>query len=443
MNKKISGFPEWLPQQKRFENSIIELIQEQFESFGFTPIETRAVESLADLLAKGETSQEVYTLHRLQEELQDTKSTPDRDKQLGLHFDLTVPFARYVLQNQSKLTFPFKRYQIQKVWRGERPQAGRFREFYQADFDVVAHGELPLHFDIEMPLLLSQLLAKLPIPKVVTHINNRKVLQGFYMGLGIQELDVVLRIMDKLHKIGSEKVLELLTTELKVSDEIAEKCLRLANIKTSDAAFVEIVKAMNVQSEMLERGLNELSQTINSLNEYYKDQNDCPFVVDLSIARGLNYYTGSIYESYFVDHPKLGAICSGGRYDNLLSGMGKTKLPGIGLSIGLTRIMSHLFSNDLATKFSETPSLVLITLPNDEHMIKAQSVAAKLRSRNIACEVFHKPAKYGKQIAYADKKQIPYVLFFGEDDKSQYEIRNIVSGEQTAIDLASWKPALS
>ena len=228
----VSGFPEWLPEGRIVEQAMIDQLRRSFESFGYAPMETRAMEPLEHLLAKGETSKEVYGVTRLNQE------EDDADPSMGLHFDLTVPFARYVLENRGQLTFPFKRYQIQKVWRGERPQRGRYREFYQADIDVIGSEELPLHFDAEIPVLLNDVLGRLPIPQVNVHVNNRKLIEGFYAGLGIEDVMGVLRVVDKLPKIGPAAVGQVLLSELALSQAQAEQCLALAEINTVDTSFV-------------------------------------------------------------------------------------------------------------------------------------------------------------------------------------------------------------
>jgi histidyl-tRNA synthetase len=315
----LSGFPEWLPAQRIVEQQILKIVQETFELHGFASIETRAVEPLEQLLSKGETSKEVYLLNRLQAAEGEEQS---RDKQLGLHFDLTVPFARYVLENAGHLAFPFKRYQIQKVWRGERPQDGRFREFYQADIDVVGAGELPYHFEVELPLVMAEAfgrLRSLGVPEFKILVNNRRVSEGFYRGLGLNDIEGVLRNIDKLDKIGADKVRELLVDETGASQQQAQLCLDLAGISGTDASVIGQVRALaegnGVAHELLEQGLNELEALLNAAAVR------APGTIEanLKIARGLDYYTGCVYESVLIGHEDLGSICSGGRYDTLAS----------------------------------------------------------------------------------------------------------------------------
>jgi len=254
----ISGFPEWLPRQRMIEQQVLDKIRSTFELYGFAPLETRAVEPVETLLSKGETSKEVYLLRRLQED----PASGGGDDALGLHFDLTVPFARFVLENSGKLQFPFRRYQIQKVWRGERPQEGRYREFLQADIDVVDRDTLPFHYDTEMPLVIGDAFRSLPIPQATILVNNRKVCEGFYRGLGLADPDQVLRTVDKLDKIGPEKVAALLVETAGATDAQAAACLRLAEISTTDGSFVDRVRELGVSNPLLDEGLEELLRVV-------------------------------------------------------------------------------------------------------------------------------------------------------------------------------------
>ena len=341
----LSGFPEWLPDGRLVEQHVLDVLRRTFELHGFAGIETRAVEPLDQLLRKGETSKEVYVLRRLQEE---ADAEPDRASTLGLHFDLTVPFARYVLENAGHLAFPFRRYQMQKVWRGERPQDGRFREFVQADIDVVGAGSLPYHYEVELPLVMAEALAALQeigVPPVRILVNNRKVAEGFYRGLGLTDVEAVLRSIDKLDKIGADAVAALLVAEAGADEAQARACLELASISGSDETVIDRVRALaGTSNELLDEGLEELGALIRAAAVR------APGVVvaDLKIARGLDYYTGSVYETVLVGHEQLGSICSGGRYDTLASD-GSTTYPGVGLSIGVSRLVSRLIGSGLVT----------------------------------------------------------------------------------------------
>ncbi|BCW45777.1 histidine--tRNA ligase [Arthrobacter sp. StoSoilB5] len=432
----LSGFPEWLPQERLVELHVLDTLRKTFELHGFSSIETRAVETVGQLLRKGEIDKEVYGLSRLQDEEGEaaTKSDKADPHALALHFDLTVPFARYVVENAGYLAFPFRRYQIQKVWRGERPQEGRAREFTQADIDVVGDGELPFRYDVEIALVIAEALSALPIPDFRLRINNRKLAEGFYRGIGLTDTAGVLRSIDKLEKIGAEKVAELLKSELGASDEQAALALKLASIRTEDTSFVDQVRSLGVSDDLLEEGLSELQQVIEAAVQRAPGK----VVADLSIARGLDYYTGTVVETVLVGHEQLGSICSGGRYDALAS-KGNRKFPGVGLSIGVTRLVSRILSQELATASRSVPTAVLVALNNDDSWSAAQDVAAQLRGRGIATEVAAKAEKFGKQIKFADRRGIPFVWF--TDDDGKHQVKDIRSGEQVDADPASWSPS--
>ena len=427
----LSGFPEWLPADRAVETHILDVLRRTFELHGFAGIETRAVEPLERLLSKGETSKEVYLLRRLQAE--EDEQTGARS--LGLHFDLTVPFARYVLENAGHLVFPFKRYQIQKVWRGERPQDGRFREFTQADIDVVASGTLPFHYEVELPLVIAEAfaaLAELGLPPVRIQVNNRKVAQGFYEGLGIEDVEGVLRTIDKLDKIGADGVLEALQQENGTTAAQARACLDLAAISGSDARVADRVRALGVSTDLLEEGLGELMALVEAAEKRLPGV----VVADLRIARGLDYYTGTVYETVLVGHESLGSICSGGRYDSLASD-GTTTYPGVGLSIGVSRLVSRILAEGMAEATRPVPTAVLVAVTDEEHREASNAVADALRSRGIPTDVAPTAAKFGKQIRFADRRSIPFVWFQTE---AGGEVKDIRSGEQVPADSATWTP---
>ncbi|WP_456846693.1 histidine--tRNA ligase [Cellulomonas sp. P5_C6] len=432
----LSGFPEWLPEGRLVEQHVLDVLRRTFELHGFAGIETRAVEPLDQLLRKGETSKEVYVLRRLQEE---AGVEPDRAGTLGLHFDLTVPFARYVLENAGHLAFPFRRYQIQKVWRGERPQDGRFREFVQADIDVVGAGALPYHYEVELPLVMAEALAALQeigVPPVRILVNNRKVAEGFYRGLGLTDVEAVLRSIDKLDKIGADAVAALLVAEAGADEAQARACLALASISGSDETVIDRVRALAGESnELLDEGLAELGALVRAAAVR------APGVVvaDLKIARGLDYYTGSVYETVLVGHEQLGSICSGGRYDTLASD-GANTYPGVGLSIGVSRLVSRLISSGLVAATRSVPSAVLVAVSNEEARDRSDAVAAALRSRGIPVEVAPSAAKFGKQIRHADRRGIPFVWFVADDEGAADQVKDIRSGEQVDADAGSWAP---
>lgn len=439
----LSGFPEWLPDGRVVEQHVLDTLRRVFELHGFAGIETRAVEPLDQLLRKGETSKEVYVLRRLQE---DADAQDRQDKQLGLHFDLTVPFARYVLENAGHLAFPFKRHQIQKVWRGERPQDGRFREFVQADIDVVGAGELPYHFEVELPLVMAEALGALReigVPPVRVLVNNRKVAEGFYRGLGLEDVEGVLRQIDKLDKIGPEKVAALLVAENGATPEQAQACLELAAVHGADTGVIDDVRALaarhGASTELLETGLAELG----ALVEAAAVRAPGVVVADLKIARGLDYYTGSVYETVLVGHEQLGSICSGGRYDTLASD-GATTYPGVGLSVGVSRLVSRLLSAGLVRATRGVPSAVVVAVTSEETRAASDAVATALRGRGIPVEVAPSAAKFGKQIRFADRRGIPFVWFpagvSAQGEETGHQVKDIRSGEQVEADPATWAP---
>ncbi|MEU8262787.1 histidine--tRNA ligase [Micromonospora sp. NPDC048999] len=424
----ISGFPEWTPAQRMIEQFVLDRIRATFELYGFAPLETRAVEPLDQLLRKGETSKEVYVLRRLQADPEGATG----DDALGLHFDLTVPFARYVLENAGKLQFPFRRYQIQKVWRGERPQEGRYREFLQADIDIVDRDTLPAHYEAEMPLVIGDALRSLPIPPVRIQVNNRKVCEGFYRGIGLTDPEAALRAVDRLDKIGPAKVTELLAETAGASEAQAKAVLALAEISAPDASFADAVRALGVSDPLLDEGIAELTAVMETAAAHSPGL--C--VADLRIARGLDYYTGTVYETQMIGYERFGSVCSGGRYDNLASS-GNVRFPGVGISIGVTRLLGLLFGADALSVSRSVPTCVLVAVTSEDERPASNRVAEALRSRGIPTEVSPSAAKFGKQIRYAERRGIPYVWFPGAEGD---EVKDIRSGEQAAAAAGEWTP---
>ncbi|MEU4292347.1 histidine--tRNA ligase [Kribbella sp. NPDC026596] len=421
----LSGFPEFLPQDRIVEQRFLDVIRETFELHGFASIETRAVEPVERLSNQGEDAdKEIYGVRRL-------AAGSDEDAALGLHFDLTVPFARYVLEHSGKLVFPFRRYQIQKVWRGERPQEGRYREFTQADIDIIDAGSLPTHYEVELPLVIADALRKLPVPEFVVKVNNRKIPEGFYLGLGLDDVTSVLRIVDKIDKIGPEKVVERLI-EAGATDKQARLAVQLADISSADTSFADQVRALGVEHPILDEGLEQLSQVMAAAAEHAPGL----LMADLRIARGLDYYTGAVYEIYLVGQESFGSVGGGGRYDALASD-GKTTYPGVGISIGVSRLVHRLVSQGLLKGSRSTPTAVLVALNAEEDRADAMRTAAQLRSRGIPVEVAPAAAKFGKQIRFADRRGIPFVLFSTENGP---EMKDIRSGEQVPADPATWMP---
>jgi histidyl-tRNA synthetase len=421
----LSGFPEWLPEGRLVELEVLDTVRRVFELHGFTPLETRSVEPVDVLLRKGEIDKEVYAVRRLQADSGD-------DDSLALHFDLTVPFARYVIDNASRLDFPLRRYQVQKVWRGERPQDGRFREFTQADIDIVDVDHLATHHDAEMAIVMAEVFASLPfLPSATIHVNNRKVLEGFYRGLGVSDSPAVLRAIDKLDKIGPAKVRGLLA-DAGLSEDVADQVLALAAIRGTDSGVAERVRALGVSDPLLDEGLAELVAVVEAAQRVRPGAVEA----DLHIARGLDYYTGTVYETTLEGYESFGSICSGGRYDALATD-GRTTYPGVGISLGVTRLVSLLLGRDLAHATRKVPSAVLVAVVDEESRQASDAVAHALRSRGIACEVAPRAEKFGKQIKHADRRGIPFVWF---PDPAGDTVKDIRSGDQVAAEAATWSP---
>ncbi len=440
----LSGFPELLPAQRLVEQQVIDTLRQAFELHGFAGVETRAVEPMDQLLRKGDTSKEVYVLRRLQADSgegpgegpgEGAGDAAGRTAGLGLHFDLTVPFARYVLENAGKLEFPFRRYQIQKAWRGERPQEGRFREFTQADIDIVGRDQLPFHHDVEIARVMLDALSRLDfLPPLRLQVNNRKLIQGFYSGLGVADTEEVMRLVDKLDKLSEDEVARSLVADAGLSDDQAALCLRLATICTSDDSFTDQVRALGITHPMLEEGLEELTALVRACASLTTDR--ATVVADLRIARGLDYYTGTVFETRLEGQESLGSVCSGGRYDALATD-GRTTYPGVGISLGVSRLLVPLLNRGELTASRVVPSVVLVALVDEETRPASEAVADALRRRGIACEVAPAPQKFGKQIRYAERRGIPFVWFPAPDGD---QVKDIRSGNQVDADPQGWEP---
>ena len=426
----MSGFPELLPDQRFVELHVIEQLRRTFELHGFAPVETRAVEPLDQLLRKGDTSKEVYVLRRLQADAE------GEDAGVGLHYDLTVPFARYVLENAGKLEFPFRRYQIQKAWRGERPQEGRYREFTQADIDIVGRDALPFHHDIEIARVMAEALSALPLPAMRLQVNNRKLIQGFYTGIGAADLDEVMRVVDKLDKLPADAVGSMLVDEVGLTADQAARCLELATIRSTDASFVDQVKALGVENDLLNEGLAELAAVLEGCAAATSER--LTVEADLRVARGLDYYTGTVFETVMSGYESLGSICSGGRYDALASD-GRTTYPGVGISLGVSRMLVPLLGQGLLRASRSVPSAVLVALPDEESRAECDQIAQQLRANGVPTEVAAAPQKYGKQIRYAERRGIPFV-WFPASEAAGHQVKDIRSGEQHDADPSSWLP---
>lgn len=420
--RPISGFPEWLPEIRAVEQQWMDHIRQVFESYGYTNIETPVVEELDVLLAKGETDKEIYTLTRLQADEKDTS-----DARLGLHFDQTVPFARYTAQHFNSLSFPFKRYQMQKVWRGERPQLGRMREFYQCDIDVVNPDGLPLHFDAEMAAVMYKVLDGLNIGKFEICISNRKILLGLISSLNIEDPSPITRVVDKIDKISRDGVFKTLTEEISLSETQANTILDL--IQSTDLNSIEAT------NDQMREGLDELKFVMAELNHLP----DWAIKADLSIIRGFDYYTGTVYEAKLTEVPEFKrSIGGGGRYDDLAGSYINRHLPGVGISIGLTSLFEVLKQNGYIEAGKKSPTDILVTLPSEEHRNQANEIARTLRNRGFNVETYHMPQKFQKQLAYAEKKGINYVWFTPTESGQTHEVKNMATREQNTSDPQTW-----
>jgi histidyl-tRNA synthetase len=432
----LSGFPELLPEHRAVEQQVIASLSRSFELHGFANIETRAVEPIERLSKGGEIDKELYVLRRLHEDDSGAGDSGPSRHQLGLHFDLTVPFARYVLEHSGKLEFPFRRYQIQPAWRGERPQEGRYRQFTQADIDVVGRDELGFHHDVEVVRVMVEALDALPLPNLSFQVNNRKLIQGFYRGLGIPDVTAAIRHIDKLDKQPADAVARLLVEEAGATEEQARRCLELATIRVSDTSFVERVRALGVEDELLDQGLAELAAVVDGCRDAVSDH--VTLEANLRIARGLDYYTGTVLEVFMVGYERLKSVAGGGRYDALASD-GRTTYPGVGISFGVSRTLVPLFADGFLDPGPKVPSQVLVALVDEESRGASEAVATALRARGIRTEVAAAAQRFGKQIRYAERRDIPHVWFPGAD--GAHEVKDIRSGEQGPADPHQWHPS--
>ena len=422
--RTLSGFMELLPgQQQQFER-ILEILRRTYSLYGFTPLDTPVIESSEVLLAKagGETEKQIYRF---------TKG----DSDLSLRFDLTVPLAKYVALHYNDLSFPFRRYQIGKVYRGERAQRGRFREFYQADIDIIGDGKLSLLNEAEIPSIIYRTFSALGLRRFQIRVNNRKILNGFYAMLGLTEKSGdIMRTVDKLDKIGPEKVRALLTGEdIGISAERAEEILRFIAIRGSNAEVLAALDGYQGRSGVFDQGLAELKTVTGSLAAFGVPEGN--FAVDLTIARGLDYYTGTVYETTLLDHPEIGSVCSGGRYDNLAEYYTDRQLPGVGISIGLTRLFYVLGEQGMLNPALPTAPADVLILPMTEDLSPAIALATELRSAGIRTQLHCEEKKFKAKMSYADKLGIPYVVFLGEDEIRDGVVacKDMASGEQTKL----------
>ena len=429
--KMMSGFPEWLPAAKRQEKRVLDIVASVYENYGYTPIETAAVEKVTSLKTTGDVSKEIYGIHRLSGEGGENKKA-----EFGMHFDLTLPMARYTADNFAQLQFPFKRYQIQKVWRGERPQKGRYREFYQADIDVVGDGTLPLHYEAEVVQVIFDIFTKLNVGDFTVKINNRKLLEGLYRQQGINDMNAPLIIVDKIDKIGRDEVVRLLV-ESGLTAEQGAFCADLASKKFTISEAFEFIATIDTSEPLLEAAKNELETIFNNLSHLP----DGAVIFDLSIARGLDYYTGSVYECVIDGLENYGSVCSGGRYDNLAEKFSTKKLPGVGLSIGITRLLYVLFTEGRLEVLAPTPVEAYIVLFTEDQRPEGNRIATELRALGISTEVAPSVKKFGKQIQFAEKRGAQFIVIPEAEGADQ--MKNLKTGEQVDFNAEAMKSSLS
>ena len=419
--RTLSGFMELLPAAQEQMERIMQVLRETYALYGFYPLDTPVLEASEVLLAKGggETEKQIYRFQK-------------GDTDLAMRFDLTVPLAKYVALNYGQLTFPFRRYQIGKVYRGERAQRGRFREFYQADIDIIGDGQLDIINEAEIPSIIYKTFSRLGLKRFKIRINNRKVLNGFFAMLGLSDkAGDVMRTIDKLEKIGPDKVREILTEDCGTTAAQADEILRFITIEGGTQGILEALKGYQGKNETLDQGISELTTVATYLEDFGVPADH--FAIDLTIARGLDYYTGTVYETTMLDHPEIGSICSGGRYDNLAEYYTDKKLPGVGISIGLTRLFFVLQDKHyLNDNPPASPADVLI-LPMTDDLGPAISLATRLRDSGVRVQLHCEKKKFKAKITYADKLAIPYVIFLGEDEIAQnvVALKELATGEQT------------
>ena len=422
--RTLSGFMELLPpQQAQFER-MAAILRETYSLYGFTPLDTPLIESSEVLLAKGggETEKQIYRFVK-------------GDTDLSLRFDLTVPLAKYVAQNYGQLTFPFRRFQSGKVYRGERAQRGRFREFYQADIDVIGDGKLDISNEAEIPAIIYQAFSKMGLRRFQIRVNNRKILNGFYAMLGLTDKSGdIMRTVDKLDKIGGEKVAALLTGEdIGLTQDQADEILKFIAIKGCNGEVLAALEGYRGRHALFDTGLDELRTVTKYLAAFGVPESH--FAVDLTIARGLDYYTGTVYETTMLDHPEIGSICSGGRYDNLAEYYTDKQLPGVGISIGLTRLFFVLEDQGYLNQDLNTAPADVLILPMTEDLSPAISLATTLRDAGIRTQIHGEQKKFKQKISYADKLAIPYVVFLGEDEirAGVAAVKDLRTGEQVKL----------
>ena len=417
------GMIELLPKEEILFEKMLRTIRDTYELFGFIPVDTPVMEKAEILLAKsgGDTEKQIYRF---------TKG----DNELALRFDLTVPLARYVAQHQNELTFPFRRYHIGKVYRGERPQKGRFREFYQCDIDIIGNENLSILNDAEIPSIIYQTFKRLGFDNFTIRMNNRKILNGLFAALQIENKVEVMRLVDKIDKIGVPALKECLK-EAGVTEEAIEVLLKIITFKGDDAAVLANLETLGIENEMFLQGIAEMKEVLNYIASFGVPAEN--YRVDLTIARGLDYYTGTVYETTLNDYPEIGSVCSGGRYDNLAQNYTDKKLPGVGISIGLSRLFYQLTTGHIISTEGPATTTELLIIPMNDSRDYALGVATQMRQKGIRTELYLNDGKMGKKMSYADKLGIPYVIVIGETEREtgNFMLKKMATGEQVEVSV--------
>ena len=422
--RTLSGFMELLPAPQQQMERIMEILRNTYSLYGFTPLDTPIIESAEVLLAKGggETEKQIYRFQK-------------GDSDLALRFDLTVPLAKYVALHYGELQFPFRRYQIGKVYRGERAQRGRFREFYQADIDIIGDGKLDIINEAEIPSIIYRTFSQLGLKRFQIRVNNRKILNGFYSMVGLADKSQdVMRTVDKLDKIGAEKVKTLLMEDIGVAEDVANQVLDFIAIGGSNQEVLAALEGYQGKDELFDTGLEELSTVVRYLSAFGVPEEN--FAVDLTIARGLDYYTGTVYETTMLDHPEIGSVCSGGRYDNLAEYYTDKQLPGVGISIGLTRLFYVLGEQGMLNPDLPTAAADVLVIPmGEEQQGYAIATATALREAGIRTQLYAEKKKFKARITYAAKMGIPYAMFLGETEEQDkvVALKDLNKGEQVTV----------
>ena len=421
--RTLSGFMELLPQKQAKMERMMEILRKTYSLYGFAPLDTPAIEDAQILLAKGggETEKQIYRFQK-------------GDSDLALRFDLTVPLAKYVALHYNDLAFPFRRYQISKVYRGERAQRGRFREFYQADIDIIGDGKLDILNEAEIPAIIYKVFRGFGLERFQIRVNNRKILNGFYAMMELAEKSGdIMRTVDKLDKIGAEKVAVILKEDCGLSQEQAEQILKFIAIRGTNAQVLEALEGYAGRNEIFDKGLEELKAVTANLAAFGVPEAN--FAVDLTIARGLDYYTGTVYETTLLDHPEIGSVCSGGRYDDLAGYYTEKQLPGVGISIGLTRLFYVLDEQGLLNPdLTGSPADALV-LPMTADPAAAIGVAEALRQAGVRVQLYGEQRKFKQKMSYADKLGVPYAVLLGEDEIAQGKcsVKDMRTGQQQTL----------